>query len=57
MYVAIQAVLSLYASKRTTGIVMDSCDVVSHTHGTCRFEVGSLTAGDITYVLKIGFDC
>ena len=31
MYVAIQAVLSLNASGRTNGIVMDSADFVSHT--------------------------
>ena len=32
MNVAMQAVLSLFASRRMTDLVMDPCDIVPHTH-------------------------
>ncbi|KAI3506421.1 hypothetical protein L1887_28779 [Cichorium endivia] len=45
MYVAIQAVLSLYASGRTTGIVLDSGEVFGSEDQSLHLSVASIRCG------------
>ena len=68
MYVAIQAVLSLYASDRTTGIVVGSGDGVSHTvpvyegydlpHTILRFDfITGASQADVALIMVLPCAC
>ena len=65
MYVAIQAVMSLYANGRSTGLVVDSGDGVTHTvpvfegfsipHAIEKMEIAGRVITDYAQTLLIGY--